>query len=104
VTIEHDTDQAPLPARQRKIIHIDMDALYASVDRRLNAHTLLVRKLCGRRSTSRLPALVDCVMTRPIVPAGMIADEFKITRRAAQDLVSELGLPETMERGRNPLT
>ncbi|MCC8976938.1 helix-turn-helix domain-containing protein, partial [Bradyrhizobium brasilense] len=54
----------------------------------------------GRRSTSRLPALVDYVMSRPIVSAGMIADELGITPRAAQDLVSELGLRETTGRGR----
>ncbi|SDF01633.1 HTH DNA binding domain-containing protein [Bradyrhizobium brasilense] len=69
-------------------------------DRWLTARTLLTRKLNGRRSTSRLPALVDYVMSRPIVSAGMIADELGITPRAAQDLVSELGLRETTGRGR----
>lgn len=82
MTVEHDGDQAALPARQCKIVHIDMDAFYAPVDHWLKAHTLVVRKLFVRRSTSRLPALVDRVMTRPIVSAGMIAEEVKITRRA----------------------
>ncbi|MEH6952853.1 RHE_PE00001 family protein (plasmid) [Nitrobacter sp. NHB1] len=69
-------------------------------DRWLNLRTLLARKLAGRRSTSRLPALLDYVLTRPIVLAGMIAEELRITPRAAQDLVAELGLREATGRGR----
>ncbi|WP_049769485.1 RHE_PE00001 family protein [Nitrobacter hamburgensis] len=69
-------------------------------DRWLMARTLLTRKLDGRRSTSRLPALLEYVLTRPIVSAGMIAAELKITPRAAQDLVAELGLREATGRGR----
>jgi hypothetical protein len=69
-------------------------------DRWLTAGTLLARKLDGRRSTSRLPALLDYVLTRPIVSAGMVAEELKITSRAAQDLVAELGLREATGRGR----
>ncbi|WP_373852125.1 RHE_PE00001 family protein [Bradyrhizobium sp.] len=69
-------------------------------DRWLTARTLLARKLAGRRSTSRLPALLDYVLTRPIVSAGMIAEELRITQRAAQDLVAELGLREATGRGR----
>lgn len=59
-----------------------------------------MRKLDGRRSTSRLPALVDYVLTRPVVSAGMIAEELRTTPRAAQDLVAELGLREATGRGR----
>jgi Protein of unknown function (DUF1612)/HTH DNA binding domain len=69
-------------------------------DRWLTARTLLARKLDGRRSTSRLPALLDYVLTRPIVSAGMIAKELSITPRAAQDLVAELGLREATGRRR----
>lgn len=69
-------------------------------DRWLTARTLLARKLAGRRSTSRLPALLDYILTRPVVSAGMIAEELKITPRAAQDLVAELGLREATGRGR----
>jgi hypothetical protein len=42
-------------------------------DRWLLARRRLEGKLKGRRSTSRLPALVDLVLARPIVSAGMIA-------------------------------
>ena len=69
-------------------------------DRWLTQRTLLARKLAGRRATSKLPALLDYVLTRPIVSAGMIAEELGITARAAQDLVAELGLREATGRRR----
>ncbi len=75
------------------------DAGLKSHDRWLAARTILTRKLAGRRSTSRLPGLLDYVLTRPIVSAGMIAEELRITPRAAQDLVAELGLREATGRG-----
>ncbi len=69
-------------------------------DRWLTARSLLARKLEHRRSTSSLPALVDYVMSRPLVSAGMIAAELGISARAAQNLVAELGLREATGRGR----
>jgi Protein of unknown function (DUF1612)/HTH DNA binding domain len=69
-------------------------------DRWALARTLLLRKLDGRRSTSRLPALIEYVAARPIVSAGMIAGELGVTPRAAQNLVAELGLREATGRGR----
>lgn len=69
-------------------------------DRWLAARALLARKLQGRRSTSSLPALLDCVLARPMVSTGMIARELAITPRAAQSLVAELGLREVTGRGR----
>jgi DNA binding protein with HTH domain len=61
---------------------------------------LLARKRDGRRVTSRLPALLDYVLIRPIVSAGMIAAELGMTPRAAHDLVVDLGLREMTGRER----
>ena len=72
----------------------------ADHDRWLNARRQLERKLVGRRSTSSLPALVDLVMRVPMVSAGVIAAELKVSPRAAQQLVAELGLREMTGRGR----
>jgi len=69
-------------------------------DRWLLARTLLLRKLDGRRSTSRLPELIELVLSRPLISAGMIAKELGVTPRAAQNLVAELGLREATGRGR----
>jgi predicted transcriptional regulator len=69
-------------------------------DRWVTAKNLLGRKLVGRRTNSKLPGLVDYVMNRPLVSAGMIAGELGITPRAAQVLVGELGLREMTGRGR----
>lgn len=95
----------PLDPASRLLIQFEAmtaaaDAGLKDHDRWLNQRTLLARKLVGRRSTSRLPALLDYVLTRPIASAGMIAEELKITPRAAQDLVAELGLREATGRGR----
>lgn len=95
------------PRERGARLTVQLDAITATAeaglkdhDRWLNARTLLARKLWGRRSTSRLPALLDFVLTRPIVSAGMIARELGITPRAAQNLVAELDLREATGRGR----
>jgi hypothetical protein len=95
----------PLDSAARLMIQLEAITAAATAglkdhDRWLNQRTLLARKLDGRRSTSRLPALLDYVLTRPIASAGMIAKELGITPRAAQDLVAELGLREATGRGR----
>lgn len=72
----------------------------ADHDRWMLARTLLLRKLDGRRSSSKLPDLIEFVLSRPLVSAGMIAKALGITPRAAQNLVAELSLRETTGRGR----
>jgi hypothetical protein len=103
-TIPRERRRPTDPAAQ---LMIQLEAIAAAAaaglkdhDRWLTARTLLTRKLDGRRSTSRLPALLDYVLTRPLASAGMIAAELGITPRAAQDLVAELGLREATGRGR----
>jgi hypothetical protein len=84
-----------------------LDAVRAAAELGLTAHdrwaaarAVWAQKLTGRRSTSNLPALLDLVVSRPLVSVGMISGELKISDRAAQNLVAELGLRELTGRGR----
>ncbi len=55
------------------------------------AKTMMDRKLEGRRTSSKLPELVELVMAKPLVSAGMVAKTLEITPQAARRIVSELG-------------
>nr|ASK49616.1 transcriptional regulator [Agrobacterium vitis] len=61
---------------------------------------MMDRKLVGRRTSSKLPELVELVMAKPLVSAGMMAKALAITPRAALRIVEELGLREMTGRGR----
>jgi hypothetical protein len=103
--IPRERRRAPRDAAAQLVVQLEAITAAAAAglkdhDRWLNQRTLLARKLAGRRATSKLPALLDYVLTRPIVSAGMIAEELGITARAAQNLVAELGLREATGRGR----
>ncbi|WP_320200766.1 RHE_PE00001 family protein (plasmid) [Agrobacterium sp. rho-13.3] len=69
-------------------------------DRLALARTMMERKLIGRRTSSKLPELIELVMAKPLVSAGMIAKELGVTPRAALRIVEELGLREMTGRGR----
>ncbi|RKD50422.1 DNA binding protein with HTH domain [Rhizobium sp. WW_1] len=69
-------------------------------DRLTLARKLFERKLEGRRTSSRLPELVELVMAKPLVSAGMVAKTLEVTPQAARRIVSELGLREMTGRGR----
>ncbi|WGJ09737.1 RHE_PE00001 family protein [Brucella intermedia] len=69
-------------------------------DRLLLARQMLERRLTGRRASSKLPGLIELILARPLVSAGMIAAELDITPRAALRLVEELNLREMTGRGR----
>lgn len=69
-------------------------------DRLVLARQLLERRLIGRRSSSKLPELIELVMARPLVSAGMVAEALGVTPRAALRMVEELGLREMTGRGR----
>ncbi|WP_421423719.1 RHE_PE00001 family protein [Agrobacterium rosae] len=69
-------------------------------DRLALARTMMERKLVGRRTSSKLPELIEMVMAKPLVSAGMIAKELGVTPRAALRIVEELGLREMTGRGR----
>nr|WP_268931442.1 helix-turn-helix domain-containing protein [Mesorhizobium sp. SEMIA396] len=45
------------------------------------------RRLRNRRKNSSLPALIELVLARPLVSAGLVAAELKISQRAALGLV-----------------
>ncbi|WLE01016.1 RHE_PE00001 family protein (plasmid) [Agrobacterium leguminum] len=69
-------------------------------DRLLLARTLFERKLDGRRTSSKLPELVELVLAKPLVSAGMVAKTLDMTPQAARRIVLELGLREMTGRGR----
>ncbi|MBU1315791.1 MAG: DUF1612 and helix-turn-helix domain-containing protein [Alphaproteobacteria bacterium] len=69
-------------------------------DRLTLARTLFKRKLEGRRTSSKLPELVELVMAKPLVSAGMVAKTLDVTPQAARRIVLELGLREMTGRGR----
>jgi hypothetical protein len=69
-------------------------------DRLALARTLLERKLDGRRTSSKLPELVELVMAKPLVSAKMVAKTLEVTPQAARRIVLELGLREMTGRGR----
>ncbi|EKJ94952.1 Y4cF Protein [Bradyrhizobium lupini HPC(L)] len=63
-------------------------------DRLALARTLMEQKLEGRRASSKLPELVELVMAKPLVSAGMVAKTLDVTPQAARRIVLELGLRE----------
>ena len=69
-------------------------------DRLSLAKTMMDRKLEGRRTSSKLPELVDLAMAKPLVSAGMVANTLDVTPQAARRIVTELGLREMTGRGR----
>jgi hypothetical protein len=60
------------------------------LDRLALAKGQMERRLRNRRKNSSLPALIELVLARPVVSAGLIAAELKISQRAALGLVAEL--------------
>jgi hypothetical protein len=69
-------------------------------DRLALARQMMERKLSGRRTSSKLPELVELVMAKPLVSAGMVAKTLEVTPQGARRMVLELGLREMTGRGR----
>ncbi|KQY50730.1 hypothetical protein ASD46_23305 [Rhizobium sp. Root491] len=69
-------------------------------DRLTLAKTMMDRKLEGRRTSSKLPELIELVMAKPLVSAKMVATTLEVTPQAARRIVLELGLREMTGRGR----
>lgn len=64
------------------------------------ARTLFERKIEGRRTSSKLPELVELVMAKPLVSAEMVVKTLGVTPQAARRIVLEPGLRKMTGRGR----
>ncbi|MEI5682604.1 DUF1612 domain-containing protein, partial [Mesorhizobium sp. CCNWLW179-1] len=69
-------------------------------DRLMLARQTMTRKLVGRRASSKLPDLVELVLSRPLVTAGTVAKAIGVTPQAAVRIVEQLNLREMTGRGR----
>lgn len=69
-------------------------------DRLVLAKNQMARRLRNRRASSKLPELVELVLSRPLVSTGMIQETLKVSTQGALNLVGELGLREMTGRGR----
>jgi hypothetical protein len=69
-------------------------------DRLVLAKNQMARRLRDRRASSKLPDLVELVLSRPLVSTGMIQATLKVSKQGALNLVGELNLREMTGRGR----
>jgi hypothetical protein len=70
------------------------------IDRLAMATGQMERRLRNRRSSASLLELIELVLARPVVSAGLIREEVKVSQRAALHLIRELGIREMAGRGR----
>lgn len=69
-------------------------------DRLLLARRQMEHRLIGRRSSSKLPQLIELVLEKPFVSMAMIVDTLSVTPQGALKIVGELNLRELTGRGR----
>lgn len=50
--------------------------------------------LTGRRTSSKVPKLIELAMTKLLVSAGVVTKVLEVTRQATWGIVAELGLRE----------
>jgi hypothetical protein len=93
-------------ARTTRLVAI-LDAMSAGADigtkeiaRLALAREQMERTLRGRRSSSNLPAVIDLVLSQPMVSTEMIARAANVTPRGALNLITELRVREMTGRGR----
>ncbi|CAN7753520.1 RHE_PE00001 family protein [Mesorhizobium sp. LjNodule214] len=89
----------------RRLAFVDAmhDAALAGLkelDRLTMAKSQIERRLRERRASSKLPDLVELVLSRPLVSTGMIQQTLKMSKQGALNLVGQLGLREMTGRGR----
>lgn len=68
-------------------------------DRLLLARERMERVLRGRRSSSKLPSLIELVLSRPVVATGTVQEALKVSRQGALDLIGQVSLREMTGRG-----
>lgn len=68
-------------------------------DRLLLARERMERLLHGRRASSKLPALMNLVLSRPLISTSMVQAALKVSRQGALDLIGELSLRELTGKG-----
>jgi HTH DNA binding domain len=78
---------------QLETIRLGAESRPKDRDRWLAQRYVLARKLQGRRVTSKLPALIDLVVNKPLVSSSMVAAALGITPRAAQKRVASWRCP-----------
>lgn len=79
---------------------LSAEAGLKELDRLALARMQMERRLKDRRSNSSLPALIEFVLSRPMISAAMIAKHIGVTPRGALNLIGELGIREMTGRGR----
>jgi hypothetical protein len=102
-----------LPRRQRiglpmaRRLKLLLGALEASAEHGLREHDKLTqakarleRISAGRRSNSRLPDLIDLILTKPVISTSMIVDALGTTPQGAVGLAKQLEIRELTGRGR----
>jgi hypothetical protein len=76
------------------------DAGLKELDRLSLARSQMERRMKDRRSNSKLPGVIELILSRPIVSVNMVARHVNVTARGALNLVGELGVREMTGRGR----
>lgn len=83
-----------------------IDAIYEAASAGLKEHDRLMlarermeRLLRGRRANSKLPRLMDLVLSRPIISTSMVQQELKVSRQGALDLIGAFSLREMTGKG-----
>lgn len=64
---------------------------HKDLDKLALARELMSVKLKGRRSTSRLPDLVDLILTKPLISVPLAAKHLKVSPQAVEGMLKELG-------------
>jgi hypothetical protein len=67
------------------------DRGHKDLDRLTLAREVLGVQLKNRRSTSRLPALADLLLSKPLVSVPLAAKELKVSTQAIEGMMGQLG-------------